>query len=96
MTTWFISRHPGAIEWIQSSGVKIDKFKEHLSIEEISDGDVVIGVLPLTLVAEVCAKGARFLGMEFTQTRESRGTELSSDTLNALDCRLQEFFVKRL
>lgn len=96
MTTWFISRHPGAIEWIQSSGVKIDKFKEHLSIEEISDGDVVIGVLPLTLVVEVCAKGARFLGMEFTQTRESCGTELSSDTLNALDCRLQEFFVKRL
>ena len=43
MTTWFISRHPGAIEWIKSSGVKIDKFKEHLCIEEISSGDVVIG-----------------------------------------------------
>lgn len=96
MTTWFISRHPGAIEWIKSSGVKVDKFKEHLCIEEISSGDVVIGVLPLTLVAKVCAKGARFLGMEFTQTRESRGTELTSETLEAMNCRLQEFYVKRL
>lgn len=93
MTTWFISRHPGAIEWIRSTNIRIDEFREHLCIEEVSKGDVEIGVLPFSLAAAVCSKGARFLGMEFTQTRESRGKELSAETLKAKNCRLLEFLV---
>ena len=95
MTTWFISRHPGAIEWIRSTNIHVDEYRDHLCIEEILKGDVVIGVLPLSLVAEVCAKGARFFGMEYTATRESRGKELTAETLQSMGCRLQEYLVVR-
>lgn len=96
MTTWFVCRHPGAIDWIRAKNIKIDEFREHLTISEVSIGDVVIGVLPMFLAAAVCAKGARFIGMEFSQSRESRGHELGVDELRALNCRLREFVISEV
>lgn len=54
MTTLFVSRHQGAIEWIKQQSIQVDVFVEHLNVEEIQAGDVVIGTLPLHLAAEVC------------------------------------------
>lgn len=96
MTRWFVSRHPGAVEWIRSTGVKVDEFRDHLNIEDIEMGDIVMGVLPMSVAAAVCAKGARFIGMEISQSREMRGKELQVQDLKDLNCRLQEFFVTPL
>ena len=30
MTTWFISRHQGAIEWVKKQNILIDRFESHL------------------------------------------------------------------
>lgn len=60
MTTWFISRHLGAIEWIKQQNIQIDHFESHLDTSLIQAGDVVIGTLPIHLAAEICQKGAKF------------------------------------
>ena len=61
MTTYFVSRHAGAIEWIkQQPQWQIDEFTSHLDATRIQAGDVVLGTLPLDLAAEVCHRGAKF------------------------------------
>lgn len=50
MTVWFVSRHQGAIDWaVRESGFAIDRFEPHLDTDEVADGDVVLGTLPLHL-----------------------------------------------
>ena len=56
MATYFVTRHGGALEWAARHNIRIDHALSHLRIEEIQPGDVVIGVLPVHLAAEVCAK----------------------------------------
>lgn len=60
MTTWFISRHQGAIEWVKKQNILIDRFESHLDTSLVQAGDVVIGTLPIHLAAEICQKGAKF------------------------------------
>ncbi|WP_346744934.1 CRISPR-associated protein Csx16 [uncultured Turicimonas sp.] len=93
MTTIFVSRHPGAIEWIKEQALHIDKFVDHLDVESVNKGDTVIGVLPVSVAYLVCKKGAAFISLEIQQTRETRGQELSKDLLTKLNCRLQAFDV---
>lgn len=64
MTTWFISRHPGAFEWAQEEGIDVDVRVEHLDVARIQAGDVVIGLLPLHLAAAVQRRGARYLHLK--------------------------------
>ena len=65
MTTWFISRHQGAIEWIKKQNIQIDRFESHLDTSFVQAGDVVIGTLPIHLAAEICQKGAKFYFLSF-------------------------------
>ncbi len=57
MTTYFITRHSGAIDWARQQGIVVDHQLAHLDIDMIDSGDTVIGSLPVNLVAEVCEKG---------------------------------------
>jgi CRISPR-associated protein Csx16 len=45
MSTWFVSRHPGAIEWIFRQGIHIDRRIDHLDVSNVFFGDKVIGTL---------------------------------------------------
>lgn len=94
MTTWFVSRHPGAIAWIKSQSIMIDCFVEHLDIAQISNGDTVIGNVPLHLAAQICAKGARLICLSVAVPASLRGHELSKEALTHLKCTLQEFRVE--
>ena len=58
MTTFFITRHPGAIEWATRHGLQVDCHLAHLDPERIAPGDTVIGILPVNLVARVCERWA--------------------------------------
>lgn len=76
MTVWFVSRHQGAIDWaVRESGFAIDRFEPHLNTDEVADGDVVLGTLPLHLAADVCAKGAVFYFLQLPQELSGRGSE---------------------
>lgn len=93
MTIWFVSRHPGAIEWAQRRGMTVDRWAPHLDVAEIRAGDTVIGTLPVNLAAAVCAKGAIYLNLSLNLPHAWRGRELTADELEAADARLEQFVI---
>lgn len=95
MTTFFVSRHPGAMEWAASQGLAVDQLITHLDPSYVRSGDTVIGTLPVNLVAEVCARGARYLHLTLNLPTELRGKELSSDDMRQFGARTDEFRVVR-
>jgi CRISPR-associated protein Csx16 len=96
MSTIFVSRHPGAVEWARRRGLHVDAWVTHLDPAKIGAGDTAIGSLPLHIAAQVCAQGARFLHLSLDIPAEWRGRELSADELETAEARLEEFFVRKL
>jgi CRISPR-associated protein Csx16 len=96
MTTYFVTRHPGAIAWAARHGLKVDRQLDHLDVAIIQPGDTVIGILPVNLAAEVCARGGRFFNLSLTVPPEARGRELSADELEQFGARLEEYRVERV
>ncbi len=95
MMTFFISRHPGALEWAKCQGLKIDRCIVHLDPSEISSGDTVAGSLPVHLAAQVSARGARYLHLSVDLPEHARGRELTADELERFGARLESFVVGR-
>jgi CRISPR-associated protein Csx16 len=94
MTTWFVSRHPGAVAWAQRRGLAVDRQLAHLAPEQIAPGDTVIGTLPVNLVARVCARGGRYLHLSLDLPAEARGRELTADELERYGARLEAYVAK--
>lgn len=95
MTTWFISRHPGAVEWAQRQGLHVDRFVAHLDPGAVQRGDTVIGSLPINLAAQVCAVGASYGHLSLELPANLRGVELSADDLQHLQAKIELFDIKR-
>lgn len=93
MTTWFITRHPGAIEWARRQGIAVDRQVAHLDPNTVEPGDTVIGNLPVNLAARVCARSARYLHLSLDLDSAMRGRELSVDELEHCGARLEAFLV---
>jgi CRISPR-associated protein Csx16 len=96
MTTWFVTRHPGAIEWASRQGIRVDRQIAHLDPADIQPGDTVIGTLPVNLAAEVCTRGARFFNLSLDVPPEARGRDLSADDMERFGARLEEYDVRKL
>lgn len=96
MTTWFISRHPGALEWARRRGLRVDQYVAHLDPASVQPGDTVIGSLPVNLATAVCERGARYLHLSLELPAHLRGQELSADQLDALGARVQAYLIKRI
>ena len=94
MTTFFITRHPGAVEWARRQGLAVDRQLAHLDPQAIHPGDIVIGILPVHLVAQVCARGGRYLHLSLDLPAEARGRELSADELEQFGARLEGYVVE--
>jgi CRISPR-associated protein Csx16 len=96
MTRWFISRHPGAIEWVKRRTFSIDRFVPHLELSEVRSGDEIFGTLPLELAAAVCRLGARFFAMSLSVPARQRGVDLTADDLEALKADFHEYRVIKM
>lgn len=94
MTTYFITRHPGALEWAAQEGLTGAECIAHLDLAHIGPGDRVIGTLPVNLAAEVCAKGARYLHLSLRLPAEARGTELSAEEMRRYGASLREYRIE--
>lgn len=94
-TTWFVSRHSGALDWMQRNGPPFDRHVTHLNVNEIEAGDTVIGTLPVNLAAEICARGARYWHLSLLLAPADRGQELSADQLTANQATLEPYFVRK-
>lgn len=99
MSTYFVTRHPGAIEWLhrhfcrgQSAGEP--RMVVHLDDVAFQPGDKVVGVLPLSAAAAICAQGAEVHVLTYDTPLHLRGRELSADELEALGARLVRYEVK--
>lgn len=93
MTTWFVSRHPGAIDWLEQSGLVVNRIVDHIVSDEVAPGDIVYGVLPLHIISDICSKGARFFALDFELSPSQRGKDLTKSELDILNCKLQEYIV---
>jgi len=93
MCTWFVSRHPGAIEWARQQGIHVDSTVAHLNACLIHAGDTVIGSLPVNLAAEVCRQGAHYVNLSVDLPQAWRGRELSANELRQCHARLERFHV---
>ncbi|MCX8521409.1 MAG: CRISPR-associated protein Csx16 [Rhodoferax sp.] len=100
MTTWFVTRHPGALAWASRHGITAEHFVEHLSLAEITSqigpGDTVRGILPVNLAAAVCQQGARYQHLTVELPAQMRGKEIDVNQLDALQARLQIYHVEPL
>ncbi len=94
MTTWFVSRHPGAVAWAAQQGLAVDHRVAHLMVDQVQSGDTVIGTLPVHLAAQVCQRGARFINLSLDMPNDWRGRELSADELSQCRARLECFEVR--
>ena len=93
MTTWFVSRHPGAADWAAAQGLRVDQHIAHLEPSQISAGDTVIGTLPVNLAASVCQRGAQYVNLSLDVPVQWRGRELSAQELQACNARFEAFTI---
>lgn len=94
MTTWFVSRHEGALQWMQLHGPAYDRHVAHLSLVDVQPGDHVIGTLPVHMAAQVCDRGASYWHLMRVLPAESRGRDLSAQELYAMDAKVQRFDIR--
>lgn len=95
MTTWFISRHPGARQWAEEEGITVDRVVTHLDLAMVERGDTVIGTLPVHLAGEVCARGARYRHLSLELPPDQRGRELSAADMRVCGARIETYLVAR-
>ena len=93
MTTWFVSRHAGALEWMRSHGPAFDRHVAHLDLNEVQAHDRVIGTLPIHLAAQVCQRKAQYWHLTLHMPEAARGRELSAQQLHSLGATLERFEV---
>ena len=96
MTTWFVTRHAGALDWAKAQGIDDARAIRHLDMERMERGDQVLGTLPVHLAAGVCARGARYLHLSLDIPEDRRGHELTAADMEAFGARLEEYQVMRV
>ena len=97
MSTWFVSRHPGALQWMRAHGPAFARHVTHLEesdFQQLGSGDIVIGSLPVHLAARVCACGAQYWDLTLNMPASARGKELSADELRGMGAALGRFEVR--
>lgn len=93
MTTYFVSRHPGAQDWAKKNSLDVDKWVIHLDTSCVKAGDIIIGTLPIHLAETICRLGARYWHLAVYLPEEARGHELQADDLEAYGARLKEYTI---
>ena len=96
MKTWVVTRHKGALDWLIEEGVAFDEHIEHLDLDFLHGGDVIIGNLPIPMVADINAKGIHYWHLAFTVPFDLRGVELSATQLRELGISLKAYHVVAL
>lgn len=85
-----VTRHAGAQEWLRRQGIDAE-VQEHFGVEEMESVDAdttVIGVLPPTMIADICQRGGRFIALNVRVPRELFKTELTADKMAELGAQL--------
>ncbi len=96
MTIYFVTRHSGAVEWAAIQGIKAERVT-HLDVEKtVNPGDTVLGTLPVSVVAQVCAKGGHYFHLDVNTPQSERGRELTADEMEEYGAKLEEYVVRKI
>lgn len=95
MTTYFVTRHKGAVDWAREQGIEAQHIP-HLAVERLKPGDTVLGTLPISIVAELCAKDCRYFHLSLDIPPQKRGQELTLADMKAFGAVLEEYEARRL
>jgi len=83
--TIIVSRHKGAIKWLESKGIK-GWIVEHIDnniIEAIKEGYKVYGILPIPIIKQIMDKGAEAYLLALPNIAfSSRGKELTMEEMD--------------
>lgn len=96
MTTWFVTRHSGALDWARQNGIAFDDHLTHLNPATVSAGDMVIGSLPVNLAFEVCEQGAEYWNLSLRLEPTDRGRELTADDLKRCGALIERYDIRSL
>jgi len=99
MSTIFITRHPGAVEWLKANYPKIAKsatMVSHFDASTTEAGDVIVGILPVNMICDVINHGARFIALQIDLPAELRGKELTVEDMDNCNAKLQEYHVEAI
>lgn len=94
---YIVSRHPGALQWLQSRFDEPVTHLAHLTEETIlCADDCIAGILPANKIAELNRRGIRYFHLCIDIPEILRGTELSAAILENLGAQLKEFYVHQV
>lgn len=97
MTTYFITRHPGALQWAKQNNLHYDVHSEHLlSLSQLQAGDTVVGTLPINMVYELNKKQVGYVHLSLEIPVSLRGVELTVKQLNECNATLEKFEVMKV
>jgi CRISPR-associated protein Csx16 len=96
LATYFVTRHPAAVQWSQKNGFIVDQVVVHFDPAIVKVNDVVAGSLPVNQAANVCQRGGRYFHFSLDTPQQFRGLELTVDQLEQFNARLEEFSVVRI
>lgn len=91
-TTWIVTRHKGAQEFILKSGFR-GQHVAHLDIAKLSKGDRVVGNLPIHTAAQLNNLGVDYWHLCVTVDKAQRGQELTAAMLKKMGAYIGQFSV---
>jgi CRISPR-associated protein Csx16 len=96
MKVLIITRHAATVEWLKSTMLPTDEVvvTAHYTPGMAQGFDYVVGILPIQLVAELCAEGIRYYQMIMDVPEEFRGKELSIEQMDQFNARLVQYNVE--
>lgn len=94
--TYLVTRHPGALEWLRRQGYANAEHVQHLRPHSVQAGDIVVGTLPINLVADLCERGASYLHLSIELPADMRGLELNAQQLVSLGARLEGYIARQV
>lgn len=96
MTTWVVTRHQGAIDWLHYHNIQADHWVSDLIIDVPQTGDTIIGNLPIHHVATLNQRGVRYIHLQIDTPPDLRGHELTDTEIHRLNGSLVEYRAERL
>ena len=95
MAVIFVTRHSGTRDWARRRGTEA-RFVEHIEVDRLAAGDIVLGTLPVHLAAEVCRRGARYRHLVLDLPAEARGRDLAAEDIERFRARIVEYRVEQV
>ena len=85
-----VTRHPGAVRWLREKGYE-GVVVAHLTPDQITQGNIYIGSLPLPMISIILDKGSRFFLLNLPEIAFSqRGQDMTPEEMDRAGALLVE------